>query len=542
MPMDEHDVGRHWEDNAATWTRLARAGADVYRDLVNTPAFLAMLPDVTGLHGLDIGCGEGHNTRIIADRCASMSGIDIAPTFVQMAAAHEANEPRGVNYHHAPATALPFEDETFDFATSFMCLMDMPHPDVALREAFRVVRPGGFIQFSICHPCFMTARWKWRHDGNGERIGVECGDYHFPPQDVIEEWTFSSLPEEERARQAPFRVPTFYQTLSWWLNAVIDAGFVIEELGEPCPDETVAAKHPVVADARIVAYFLHVRGRKPGNPVIAPRSARAAQPLTSPSDLDVGGHWNDNAEAWTAMSRAGADVLRDFVNTPWFLRLLPDVTDLRGLDIGCGEGANTRQVARLAGHMTAIDIAETFLVHARAEEEHEPIGIDYRQASALDLPFDDGQFDFVVAFMCFMDFPNQDRAFAEAYRVLRPGGFLQFSISHPCFSTRRFEWVRDEQGEKQALICGDYFAKEQGWIEEWTFSQAPAELKSKYEAFRVPRFDHTLSWWFAAMLQAGFRIEAIQEPYADDAAVAACPAVADTRVFGEILHVRCRKD
>ena len=70
--MDHIEVGRYWNRNADAWTALARAGYDVYRDHLNTPAFLAMLPEVAGLSGLDIGCGEGHNTRLLARRGARM--------------------------------------------------------------------------------------------------------------------------------------------------------------------------------------------------------------------------------------------------------------------------------------------------------------------------------------------------------------------------------------------------------------------------------------------------------------------------------------
>ena len=76
--MDHREVGRYWNDNAKAWGQLGRAGYDVYRDYLNTPAFLAMLPDVEGLSGIDIGRGEGHNTRLIADRGARFVGIDIA--------------------------------------------------------------------------------------------------------------------------------------------------------------------------------------------------------------------------------------------------------------------------------------------------------------------------------------------------------------------------------------------------------------------------------------------------------------------------------
>jgi len=41
--MDHREAGRYWDGNAEAWTRLARAGYDVYRDHLNTPAFFAML-------------------------------------------------------------------------------------------------------------------------------------------------------------------------------------------------------------------------------------------------------------------------------------------------------------------------------------------------------------------------------------------------------------------------------------------------------------------------------------------------------------------
>ena len=68
--MDESSIRQYWERNAPTWIRLSRAGYDRCRDIQNSPAFFEMLPDVKGLTGLDIGCGEGHNTRQLAARGA----------------------------------------------------------------------------------------------------------------------------------------------------------------------------------------------------------------------------------------------------------------------------------------------------------------------------------------------------------------------------------------------------------------------------------------------------------------------------------------
>ena len=90
LSMDHLAVGRCWDENAEVWTRLVREGYDVYRDHLNTPAFLAMLPPVRGLAGLDIGCGEGSNTRQLARRGARMAAVDISQTFVSHANAEEA--------------------------------------------------------------------------------------------------------------------------------------------------------------------------------------------------------------------------------------------------------------------------------------------------------------------------------------------------------------------------------------------------------------------------------------------------------------------
>ena len=261
--MDHVEAGKMWEENAANWTKLARMGYDLYRDAVNTPAFFEMLPDVKGLAGLDIGCGGGYNTRLAARRGARMAAIDISPTFIRAAQAEEKERPLGIRYAAASAVELPFEGGAFDFAMATMSIMDVPDHEQAVREAYRVVSPGGFFQFSISHPCFVTPRWKWVRDGEGNKAAVECGDYFECRQDFVTQWIFGAAPQEAKAGMRKFRTPEFFRTLSSWMNIVVDAGFAIERMGEPCADEETARRQPYVADTRIVAYFLHVRCRKP---------------------------------------------------------------------------------------------------------------------------------------------------------------------------------------------------------------------------------------------------------------------------------------
>ncbi len=260
--MKTEDVARYWEGNAEAWTRQARAGYDVYRDALNTPAFLDMLPPISGLAGIDLGCGEGGNTRKLAERGARMTGIDVAPTFIRHATEAEAAQPLGVTYLLADAHALPFGDGAFDFATAFMSLMDMPEPEKAIKEAGRIIAPGGFLQFSILHPCFVPPYRKTIRRMDGSTRAIEVGDYFNETYGHIDRWHFSALPHAERATVAAFEVPRFHRTLTTWVDMIGASGLMVEKLGEPYASEEVAKAEPIVEDTRVTPIFLHVRARK----------------------------------------------------------------------------------------------------------------------------------------------------------------------------------------------------------------------------------------------------------------------------------------
>lgn len=260
--MKADEVARYWEANAETWTRLSRAGYDTYRDAHNTPAFLAMLPDVAGLAGLDIGCGEATNTRAVAERGAAMTGLDIAPTFLHHARRTEATDPRGIRFVLGNGAALPFRDKSFDFATAFMSLMDVPDQAGALAEAHRILKPAGFLQFSILHPCFVPPSRTVVRDAAGAPVALQIADYFTPVDGAIDTWMFSSVPQADRERIAPFQVPRFHRPLNEWVGMLGSAGFVIEAFGEPCATEAEARAVPKIADTRIAPLFLHVRVRK----------------------------------------------------------------------------------------------------------------------------------------------------------------------------------------------------------------------------------------------------------------------------------------
>jgi len=260
--MNHIDVGRYWDENAEAWTVLSRHGSDRWRNHVNAPAFIQMLGDVSGLHGLDVGCGEGYNTRLVADKGAHLTAFDISAKFLRYAVDEALATGKPIRHLRASGLEMPFPSERFDFVMATMSLMDMPNHDVALAEIHRVLKPGGFLQFSICHPCFLTQDSRWVEDESGKRIGWMISNYFQPIYNEIEEWTFTGAPATLQGIYPKFRVPRFERTLESWLNLVITSGFVLECFDEPHPEGDALKEFPHHAFPPTVPFSLLIRCRK----------------------------------------------------------------------------------------------------------------------------------------------------------------------------------------------------------------------------------------------------------------------------------------
>ncbi|MEN6548843.1 MAG: class I SAM-dependent methyltransferase [Armatimonadia bacterium] len=254
------------------------------------------------------------------------------------------------------------------------------------------------------------------------------------------------------------------------------------------------------------------------------------------NDDVVGSYWDRNAHLWARQVRAGYDTYREYYNTPAFVAFIGDISGRTVLDAGCGEGYNTRIFARSGATLTGVDVSEQMIELARDEEAREPLGIRYEVSSVNDLSlFTADSFDMIVSTMALMDCADYNGAIAEFARVLRPGGTLAFSVTHPCFANDPREWHRDEDGNACELVTGPY--RQSPRVVEWSFGAAPGYER---EPFTVPVFSRTLTEYFNPLAPNGFCLERLLEPEPTEKACQKEPRLRKHKCFPQSMMVMAR--
>jgi ubiquinone/menaquinone biosynthesis C-methylase UbiE len=149
--------------------------------------------------------------------------------------------------------------------------------------------------------------------------------------------------------------------------------------------------------------------------------------------------WNShvNNEYYTSEQRASAAYFDEIESRryAWHYHLRELFDSLRGssgklLEIGCGIGVDSIQLAKCGFDVTAVDLTENALAVAKDYAKLRGVEIDFQLANAEQLPFEDDTFDVVYSFGVLHHTPDIEASVREVHRVLKPGGKAYIMLYH----------------------------------------------------------------------------------------------------------------
>jgi ubiquinone/menaquinone biosynthesis C-methylase UbiE len=219
-----------WESIGDWYAQLVRSGSAMHR--FSRDILLEALPaNLFGFDLLDVGCGEGIVSRALAHRGARVVGIDPAHTLISHAQSEEGAHPIGVTYRlDDGATLQTIAESSMDGVTAGLSLNNIPDLDAALESIRRVLRPGGFLAFTVPHPCFEAP--------NTDTASTESGDRRVVGNYFAEGFWRSPHPKSVR------RAGNYHRTIATYLMKVIGHGFTLDACSEPRPSDAVRIEAP----------------------------------------------------------------------------------------------------------------------------------------------------------------------------------------------------------------------------------------------------------------------------------------------------------
>lgn len=220
---------------------------DPNRTLLLDPVMLRMCGVVPGKRVLDLACGEGRFSRMLARRGARCFGLDLIQQMVRTARERDGS---ANGYAVADAARIPALEASFDLVISYVTMIDFPDFRAVIAEIGRVLRPGGSLVVS--NLSFVTANALptsgWVRDEQGMRKYYAI-DRYAEEGSKWYEW-------------AGIRIENHHRPLSAYMTAYLGAGLTLREFEEPVPTKEWMREDLRYEDWFRVPYFNVMRWEK----------------------------------------------------------------------------------------------------------------------------------------------------------------------------------------------------------------------------------------------------------------------------------------
>lgn len=221
--------------------------------------------------------------------------------------------------------------------------------------------------------------------------------------------------------------------------------------------------------------------------------------------------WDTNAAFWDVQQGDEGNLTQRTLIGPAAERLLALQPGEVVLDLACGTGTMARRMARLGARVVAADFSAGMLERARARSVVAGEQIEFVQVDATDeeqlLRLGAGRFDAAVCLQALMDMPTIQPALNGLARLVKPGGRVVCSLTHPCFNgsgVRKMLTEEDRDGqivETRGVVVTQYLTP--------TVTRGQGIIGQPQPHYG---FDRPLFVLLGACFAAGFVLDGLEEP------------------------------
>jgi 2-polyprenyl-3-methyl-5-hydroxy-6-metoxy-1,4-benzoquinol methylase len=163
-------VKSNWNNVAEEYHNSVGDAGDVNHRKYLNPQILKLLGDINGKNILDLACGQGYFSRILADRGAKVIGIDASSKLIAIARGYGNRNNQKVAYEVANSADLKsIKDRSQDIIVSNVSFHDIEDLQKTVKECHRILKTSGKLVFSIVHP-LKSASEKKQKDKSGYYI------------------------------------------------------------------------------------------------------------------------------------------------------------------------------------------------------------------------------------------------------------------------------------------------------------------------------------------------------------------------------------
>jgi SAM-dependent methyltransferase len=226
-PKSLSQISAEWDRIAEIRWRQLLSGEDLSFDNVLAPAVLDFVEGLRPQSILDVGCGTGVLTEMLASRAARVVGIDPSVRSIEICQAEPSAK---ADYLVSSVEAFSIDQtETFEAVVAHMVMMDLPDLPAALAACARLCESGGWLHLTITHPWFWPYYW-----------GYADAEWFAYDREVFIEAEFRTS-----RLHAGLVTTHIHRPLEAYVRAAVDSGFQVADLLEPMPPAEIEQRYPL---------------------------------------------------------------------------------------------------------------------------------------------------------------------------------------------------------------------------------------------------------------------------------------------------------